>query len=293
MARVNTTVQSKLSVQTIEAITEVVTGGAGNDPTPPIGHYRSGPKLEHFFRALNIELTIGASSRVPSVRDALDRENELSDRRGRLIDVVEALADPREFIDEPEKLDAVVDYLNKRLTSDGYEIRRIGDRNRVVSVAGATVATAALQQQAAELQLDSVQADFERAVEQADTDPAGAITSACSTVESVCKCILDELQCDHPKKQDIKSLVNEVASHLNLAPSRTDLPKNVEQDLKQILSGLFSVVGGLGALRTHAGDAHGRGRMSVPVDERIARLAINAASTLSMFYIETWQRKAK
>jgi len=35
---------------------------------------------------------------------------------------------------------------------------------------------------------------------------------------------------------------------------------------------------------------HGRGRKKAPVDARIARLAIHAASTVSLFYIETWNR---
>jgi len=43
-------------------------------------------------------------------------------------------------------------------------------------------------------------------------------------------------------------------------------------------------------LRTHAGDAHGKGKNAVSADARIARLAIHAASTVSLFYIETWQR---
>jgi hypothetical protein len=45
------------------------------------------------------------------------------------------------------------------------------------------------------------------------------------------------------------------------------------------------------SLRTHAGDAHGRERGHSRVDERIARLAIHSASTVSLFLIETWQKK--
>ncbi len=65
---------------------------------------------------------------------------------------------------------------------------------------------------------------------------------------------------------------------------------HVSNDIKQILTGLISVTSGIGALRTHGGDAHGRGRKKTPVDARIARLAIHAASTASLFYIETWNR---
>ena len=84
--------------------------------------------------------------------------------------------------------------------------------------------------------------------------------------------------------------MTEVAKHLHLSPGRADLPREWEQDIRGVLGGLFTVGGGIGALRTHAGDAHGKGKRPVAVDARIARLAIHAASTISLFYIETWQR---
>lgn len=66
------------SVQAIHALAEAVTGGSASDNSNPIGLYRSGPKLERFFGALNIELRIGNGSRVPAVIDALTRENKLN-----------------------------------------------------------------------------------------------------------------------------------------------------------------------------------------------------------------------
>src|SRR5436190_1157601 len=87
-------------------------------------------------------------------------------------------------------------------------------------------------------------------IDRFENDPAGAITSACSTVESVCKCLLDELKQPYPIKKDIQGLSNEVAKHLGLSPSRTDLPEDLAKDLKQILGGLQTVANGIGALRT-------------------------------------------
>ena len=43
-------------------------------------------------------------------------------------------------------------------------------------------------------------------------------------------------------------------------------------------------------MRTHGGDAHGREKGFRRIDPRIARLAINAASSLALFLIETWER---
>lgn len=65
----------------------------------------------------------------------------------------------------------------------------------------------------------------------------------------------------------------------------------IADDVRKILSGLGTVVEGIGALRTHGGDAHGRERGYTRLDRRIASLAIHAASTVALFLIETWQRK--
>jgi Abortive infection C-terminus len=275
---------------TITALSEAITGGSGHTATPSVGRYRSAYYLKQFFLAQNVAFDVASRSRVPAVQELLTTLNNDPKERETLIRIVEAVADPRDFIDEPAKLEAVVAYMNKRLIYDEFELRKIGNIFRLVALATSTVAAMALKEKAKALDLSSVHSDFERALSQADADPAGSITAACSTIESVCKCILDEMAKPYPTKKDIKGLVSEVAKHLNLSPGRDDLPKEWEQDIRTILSGLFSVIGGIGSLRTHAGDAHGKGKNAVPADARIARLAIHAASTVSLFYIETWQR---
>ena len=78
---------------------------------------------------------------------------------------------------------------------------------------------------------------------------------------------------------------------LGLGSDRSDLDPLIADDVRKILSGLATVVEGIGALRTHGGDAHGRERGYKRLDPRIASLAIHAASTIALFLIETWQRK--
>ena len=277
-----------ISVQTIHALAEVVSGGSANDNHAPIGHYRTGPKLERFFGALNIELRIGNASRMPTVIDVLTNVNRTEPEA--VVRVIEAVSDPRDFLNEPEKHTAVVEYLNKRLKYDGYELRANGNLWILFTLGTGSVAAESFGNAITDLDYASVEADLQRALDQADNDPEDAITSACSMVESVCKCILDDMEKEYPSKQDIRGLVTEVSKHLNLSPGRDDLPTECAADIKQILGGLASVTGGIGALRTHAGDAHGKGKRKVPVDARVARLAIHAASTVSLFFIETWNR---
>ncbi|WP_280944139.1 abortive infection family protein [Mesorhizobium sp. WSM2561] len=69
----------------------------------------------------------------------------------------------------------------------------------------------------------------------------------------------------------------------------SDLPAEVEADIRTD-SGRPDLCG-IGALRTHAGDAHGREKGFKPIDPRIAHFAINAGSSIALFLIETWERK--
>ncbi|MBX3408072.1 MAG: abortive infection family protein [Phycisphaeraceae bacterium] len=246
--------------------------------------------LDDFFGALGIAVAAEPSINK-KIRATIQRLNANPTEYKQLIAVIEQLADPRNHQFSSHQL--TLDHLNSVLRGDGYEARLVGEKYRVVSTGLNAVAAAALTETVDALDLQSVQADFERAISDAEADPAGALTSACSTVESVCKCILDGMDRPYPNKEDISHLSNEVAKHLGLSPARTDLPPLLAQDLKQVLGGLQSVAGGIGALRTHFGDAHGKGKARAPIDSRIARLAIHAASTLSLFYIETWQRMAK
>jgi hypothetical protein len=87
-------------------------------------------------------------------------------------------------------------------------------------------------------------------------------------VESVCRSILVELGLGLPEKKDIKGLFAAVRKPLGLATDRTDLHPLIADDVRKILSGLATVVEGIGSLRTHGGDAHGRGRGYTGAEEK-------------------------
>lgn len=152
-------------------------------------------------------------------------------------------------------------------------------------------AVTALSGKAEHVNFDTVSRDLDRALESAKRDPEDSVTAACSTVESVCRSILVELNEPFPDKKDIKGLFSAVRKPLGLSPDRSDLDPLIAEDVRKILSGLSTLIEGIGALRTHGGDAHGRERGYLRIDARIARLAIHCASTAALFLIETWQRK--
>ncbi|MDA2929042.1 hypothetical protein MYX84_03675, partial [Acidobacteria bacterium AH-259-O06] len=171
---------SAFSPQTIAALVEVITGGSGMRQKDPIGIYRSGPVLEHFFGLAGLELEIGSQSRVPAVRKLLVTTNKQEDGFEVIRRVIEQVADPSEYLDDLSKTGAVVEYLNKRLQADKYEVRLIDDRYRLLPRGVTAPVTSSLTATANFLNLDSVTRDFERALKQSESDPADAITAACS-----------------------------------------------------------------------------------------------------------------
>lgn len=280
-----------LSPQSIEALAEVISGGSGNSTAPPIGIYRSGPKLESYMRKCNVQMRIGVGSRVPTLVDTLDHLNEEGDQE-KLKNVIERAADPRDFIETPEKHTLVLSHLNKRLSYDGLELQQVGASVRLCAAGKSPSVVDALTTAASTIDFDTVNADLERALNSAETDPEDAVTSACSVVESVCRSILVELQIPLPQKKDIQSLYKAVREPLGLAPNKDGVPDEIRDDVRSILGGLNSAIQGVGALRTHGGDAHGRERGHVrSIDARIARLAIHSASAAALFLIETWQKE--
>lgn len=150
-------------------------------------------------------------------------------------------------------------------------------------------ASEALAQAIREHDFDTIEVEFRRAVDTVNDDPGTAITAGCALLEALYKAFLEEKEIELPAKETIKPLWNLVQKELGLDPKdQTDM------DIQRILSGMTSLVDGIGALRTHAGSAHGGGKLRYRMKARHARLLINCAHTLALFLIETWKdRDAK
>ena len=285
----------KFSPFVIKALVDTITGGASNDNSPAIGIYRSGPKIEQFFLDCGLDMRIGASSRVPATTDFLRQTANHHDGQGEvyITRIIEKVCDPREYLTEPDKAVAVREHLNRALAADELAVVVVGGKAVLTRRQSSGTIVEPFIQKVATLDFDTVQIEIARALPNLHDDPEDAVTAACSFIEAVCRSILIELALPLPPRKDIDGLIRAVQEPLNLSPGRSDLPAEIEGDIRQILSGLTSVAKGIGALRTHGGDAHGREKGFRRIDPRIARLAINAASSLALFLIETWERQEK
>ena len=159
-------------------------------------------------------------------------------------------------------------------------------RGGVILGAEEAIPTRSLKQLLQDRDLAALGKEFERCMENIETDPPAAITAACSILESLCKLYIEDNDLEMPNKQSIGPLWRMVSKHLGFDPSAVE-----DDDVKRVLSGLTSIVDGVGSLRTHTGSAHGRGRRTYSVQARHARLAIHASHTLVGFVLETWEQR--
>lgn len=157
---------------------------------------------------------------------------------------------------------------------------------RIVETGGG-IASEAMAEALKDHDFEMVEVEFRRALQYISDDPGAAITAGCALLEALFKAYLEANEVALPSKQTIKPLWSVVQKELGLHPK-----DQADADIQRILSGMTSVVDGVGALRTHAGSAHGGGKLRYKVKPRHARLLINSAHTLALFLIETWKERA-
>ena len=133
---------------------------------------------------------------------------------------------------------------------------------------------------------EAVRRTWDAALAKVVSDPEGAITATRTTLESVCKHICDERGAEYDDTGELAKLYKAAAAAMDIAPDQ-----HSEQIIKQILSGVGTVVNGLAAMRNSLSDSHGRGKASVRPAPRHAKLAVNAGFAVAGFLIDTHVEK--
>lgn len=172
------------------------------------------------------------------------------------------------------KLESILSRCNLTYTTGGH----ISD--------GSSAPSKSLAQLIKGRDIPAIEAEFIRALANVNSEPREAVSAACNILESIFKTYIADEGLPLPNKQDLQNVWKVVRSDLGFD---TNLVQ--DDDLKKILSGILSVVDGIGAFRTHASSAHGQGRKLYNVKPRHARLAIHSAHTIALFILETWDEK--
>jgi hypothetical protein len=134
---------------------------------------------------------------------------------------------------------------------------------------------------------DSINSEWKKMLARTSADPDGAVTMARTLLESVCKHILDKCGIEYTTDASLTELYRDTAKQLNISQDQHD-----EQIYKKILGGCSGVVDGLQRLRGKHGDAHGKGQNHTShLKQRHAMLAVNAAATMALFLVDTFDAR--
>lgn len=118
-------------------------------------------------------------------------------------------------------------------------------------------------------------------------DPALAIGTAKELVETVCRTILEARDVALSKIAELPELVKLTAKTLELTPGDVSDKAKAADTIRRLLSNLGSIAQGVAELRNQYGTGHGKKAGTKGLGSRHAKLAVGAASTLAVFFMET------
>ena len=268
----------KISERSIRALGQVITGDSRVSP------YRSGSQLVRLFNEFGANDVYGSG--FPSRWSYAEEKIRSLNGSSRLAGLLRHILDPRDYVHSEFSLHEVVAHLNTFFKPDGYELVPDGGLFSVRETSGQLVAVDTPLPQSDEhghLFITEQLTKCDKKIADADFD--GAITNARSLLEAILVDIEKDLTADPPQYDgDLVRLFKRVQSLLDLEPNRPD----IEQPLRQVLSGLVSIVSGMAAMRNKMSDAH---VATYRPKKRHARLAVNASKTVVDFLLDVRARK--
>jgi hypothetical protein len=267
----------KISENTLAELGKIVTGDKGISP------YRSGPMLVKLFNQFGANDFYGKSGGFPSRWIYAEDKLRLMNGKPTLRHLVNAIFDAREFIGKDFKPEVPAQHINKFLKFDGYEIVRDGEHFKVREIGAVAVqfdTPFAESEDVNHVFIEEQVRKCDKKIEEGDF--GGAITNSRSLVEAVLIEIEKKLSPSVAQYDgDLIKLNKRVQSLLNLDPAR----KDISDSIRQILSGLSTIVNGLAAMRNKMSDAHAS---SYKASKHHAKLAVNSAKTFADFIFDSY-----
>jgi len=271
----------KIARNTLAELVKIVTGDTKLSP------YRSGPMLVQLFNQFGSNDFYGPEfpSRWKYAEEKLLPLNQTSSLRK----LINNIFDAREWIGKDLKPEFAAEQLNKFLKFDGFELVRDGEHFKIRETGAVAVQFDSPFPESQEVNHVFIEEQVRKCDKKIDEgDFGGAITNARSLVEAVLLEIEKQLSPTPPQYDgDLIKLNKRAQTLLNLDPAR----KDISDMLRQVLSGLTSVVNGLAGMRNKMSDAHAAGYKA---SKHHAKLAANSAKTFADFIFDTpsYQKEA-
>ncbi|MBN2569421.1 MAG: abortive infection family protein [Deltaproteobacteria bacterium] len=263
----------EISEFTIQKLSKILNGDSGHTP------YLSGSKLVDLFHQFGERDVYGQGfpSRWQYVEDKLRKFNGST----KLARLIESVVDPRNFFASELDIDLAVAQINELLSFDGYSLVSKRKGFKISNTDGVVIESESL----AEIENDFVSEQIKKCDDKIIAeDFDGAITNARTLAETVMVDMLKLYEPEYKHKGDLTKAYNRIKAVLNLSPNISDYPGSI----KQILSGLNSIVNGLATMRNEMSDAHA---IRYKPEKHHAKLAVNASKTLCEFLIDALRKQ--
>jgi hypothetical protein len=170
------------------------------------------------------------------------------------------------------------------LAKDGFDLKDPKAFGLLLT-AGPTVDV--LERRLRSLKQLPIEREFKRTLSSLKDNPADAITAASTILEAIFKVYISRKGLPRPASET----PNELWRTIYPTFISSGLGTEGRDDLKQIVSGLSSIIHGVAALRSHQGSSHGRWPGTHPPEARLARLAVASAHVVALFLVETWRKE--
>ncbi len=277
----------KIKQRTIKALQELINGDI------EYAFYRGGRQLVDLFNEFGQDDRYGEGfpARKTYTTDCINNFNGTDALRK----VIEAAFDPRDYITptkvnqwvtdpEPSKLslEKTIIHLNEFLAFDGYALKQEDGKStyKVFQTDGAVIPEETLGTLSHEFINQQIQKSRDK-LTQGDYD--GAITNARSLVESFQEELIKKAGEEVPDYAgDISKLYKTTKKVMKFDSSQKDL----SDTLKQVLSGLNSIMMGIAGLSNKMGDRHAR---TYKPERHHAKLAVNSALMFCEFLLDSYE----
>lgn len=265
----------KVSKLTIKQLSTIIKGDCGYTP------YLSGADLVELFNHHGFRdvYESGFPSRWFYVEGNMKKLNGSLE----FAKVIEEVLDPRSFYGTELKVSIAVDKINELISYDGYKIIEKRGKYKIVNEEGISIEPESLDKYENDFLSDQIKKCDDKILE---GDYDGAITNARTLTETVIVDILSKYDQEYKYKGDLISGYGRIKKLLKLDPSDNNYPDSI----KQILSGLISIIDGLASMRNEMSDAHAR---RYKPEKHHSKLAVNCSKTLSEFLIDTLGKQYK
>jgi hypothetical protein len=192
---------------------------------------------------------------------------------------------------DQQETDRLLDIYNRNLAEDGFEIIQTIDSfgNQIYNGQVKILGQAELASKNAEIKkyLDSdyVRNKIHIMNDAVISDTDLAIGTAKELLETMCKSILKQKNIVPDSNWTLIQLLKTTTSNLDFRPQDSTNPEEAEKSIKQILSGISSIVHGFSELRNRYGTGHGKDSDFKGLDSIYAKLFVGLISDVVIFYL--------